>query len=364
MMTVCSTEKCTGCGACAVACPLGCIGMRPSAEGFLYPEVEAERCVECGRCQSVCPSNTPMPLAKPQEVCAGWCEDSQIRRSSSSGGAFYALAADTIKRGGTVFGAILCNDMTVRHKAARTLSGIGPMMGSKYAQSELGESYDQALEFLARGREVLFTGTPCQIAGLRTLVTDDLKGNLFLVDIVCHGVPSVKFFRRYMEWLREGHPDIDPGSFRFRTLEEWNAVPNAELSGVRTPLRGRDSIYTKLFLKGYLHRESCYRCPYARPERAGDITIADFWGIGEAGRFDHDTTEGCSLAMVNTPAGAEKFRRTEGFYAESRPLSEAINGNAQLRAPVPRPPQRSGIYDYIFSHTQDEVQENFLSKKR
>lgn len=301
---------------------------------------------------------------KPQEVYAGWCEDRIVRRSSSSGGAFYALAADTVKRGGVVFGTILCDDMKVRHKAARTLSEIGRMMGSKYAQSEIGESYDQALEFLANGREVLFTGTPCQIAGLRALAPDDMKGNLCLVDIVCHGVPSVKFFLRYVEWLKESHPDIDPGTFRFRTLEEWNAVPNAELSGVRTPLRGRDSIYTKLFLKGYLHRESCYGCRYARPERAGDITIADFWGIGEAGRFDHDTTEGCSLVMIDTPAGAEKFSRLEGFYAESRPLAEAVQGNAQLRGPVQRPQQRTGIYGYLFSHTPDEVQENLLPRKK
>ena len=363
MKTICRTELCTGCASCAAVCPQGCISLVPSSEGFLYPSVDEDLCLDCGKCVSACPNNTPVKARVPSATYAGWSTDETIRASSSSGGAFHCLAESVIRQGGVVFGAVLCEDLVVRHTVADNLPSLAKMRGSKYAQSEMGDNYALVGCYLSEGRKVLFSGTPCQIAGLRSAFGQ--REGLVLVDIVCHGVPSVKFFRHYIGGLKERYPDMDARSFQFRTLPAWNAVPNAVVGGERVPLRGHDSIYTKLFLKNMLHRESCYSCPYARAERVSDITIADFWEIGAESPFDYDTAGGCSLVLVNTPVGEAQFAALEStFFSCARTLSEAVAGNAQLRAPSERPDNRRGIYDFLLSHTLDEIEGALLPKKK
>lgn len=363
METICKIDLCTGCGACAAVCPQECISLKPSAEGFLYPSIDDRLCIDCGRCASACPGNSPVAAVRPAATYAGWSRDEIIRTSSSSGGAFYSLAESMIQQGGVVFGAVLCDDLVIRHIGVDDIRLLAQMRGSKYAQSEMGNTYALIESYLSQGRKVLFSGTPCQVAGLRSVF--GLREGLVLVDIVCHGVPSVRFFHHYLEGLGKRYPDIDERSFQFRTLEAWNAIPNAVVGGERVPLRGHDSIYTKLFLKNLLHRESCYRCPYACAQRVSDITIADFWEIGAEDPFEYDTSRGCSLVLVNTPVGEDRFALLDGtFFSCARALSEAVAGNAQLRAPSERPDNRTGIYDFLFSHTLDEIEEALLPKKK
>lgn len=365
MEKICENDKCTGCAACCSVCPQECITMRPSDEGFLFPEVDDRLCIDCDACAAVCPQNHPVSRNRPLAVYAGWSRDTLVRTSSSSGGAFRCLAESVMMAGGVVFGAVLCDDMVVRHIAAESIGHIGAMQGSKYAQSEMGNSYALVDMYLDRGKKVLFSGTPCQIAGLRSKYGDEMPAGLFLVDIVCHGVPSVKFFNHYMACLKAKYPDMDERSFQFRTLPGWSAAPNVVIGGERVRLRGRDGVYTKLFLNNLLHRESCYDCPYAATGRVSDITIADFWGIGEEIPFGYDTSCGCSLVMVNTDRGKDLFKTLgETFFSCVRPLDEAVSGNAQLRLPSERPSNRSGIYDFLFSHDIDQIADALFPNKK
>lgn len=339
--------------------------MTADDEGFLRPVIDDRLCIDCNACADACPQNHPITKSGPQQVYAGWSRDQLIRTSSSSGGAFHCLAESIIRQGGVVFGAVLCDDMVIRHIPAESIECLAQMRGSKYAQSEMGNCIPQIRTYLSQGRKVLFSGTPCQIAGIRAAFGASRPEELYLVDIVCHGVPSQSFFRHYIDGLKERYPQMEEKSFQFRTLGQWNAIPNAVVSGERKPMRGHDSIYTKLFLKNLIHRESCYHCTYACPERVSDITIADFWGIGEAAPFEYDTDQGCSLLMVNSTRGSRLFGSvSDTFFACSRPLEEAVAGNAQLQAPSPRPAERDGIYAYLLTHTLDEIEEALIPKKK
>ena len=191
-------SDCCGCSACVQKCPKQCISLVEDSEGFLYPEVVAAECVGCGLCEKVCPwTNRPEKL-QPKEVLAVKNRNDEERMDSSSGGVFVALARETISRGGVVFGAVFDGKWEVRHACAETLEDVRPMMGSKYVQSRVGDSYRQVERYLKEGREVLFVGSPCQVAGLHAYLRKDYP-NLLSVDFLCHGVPSPGVWRRYLD---------------------------------------------------------------------------------------------------------------------------------------------------------------------
>lgn len=196
-MTQVERQACCGCGACVQKCPVGCIMMREDREGFLYPEVDKESCVGCKVCEEVCPSVHPKEPRMPLRVYAAKNEDEAVRLQSSSGGIFTALAGKIIDNHGVVFGARFNEEWEVVHGYVETKEGLSVLRGSKYVQSRIGESYKQAEEFLKTGRFVLFSGTPCQIAGLKLFLKKEYA-NLFTVDFICHGVPSPKVWRKYL----------------------------------------------------------------------------------------------------------------------------------------------------------------------
>ena len=198
MIHIADKHNCCGCSACASVCPRGCISMRADSEGFLYPEADAQACIDCGLCEKVCNELHPFTRSEPLKVLAAVNRDEAVRMKSSSGGLFHLLARRTIEEGGVVFGARFDSDWQVLIDYADTMEGVKAFMGSKYVQARIADSYKDARRFLSEGRKVLFSGTPCQIAGLHQFLRREYA-NLLTVDIVCHGTPSPKVWGLYLE---------------------------------------------------------------------------------------------------------------------------------------------------------------------
>ena len=212
-----SIDQCTGCAACANACSMGCITMRKDRDGFLVPKIDKETCVGCHKCEKVCPIVSLIEVKSDVDpkVYAAINKDENIRKKSSSGGVFYALAKWVVENDGVVFGAAF-EGYHLKHQYAETMGDVEKMMGSKYIQSEIGDSYKEVKQFLKDGRWVLFTGTPCQVAGLRRYLGKDYE-KLLTVDLLCHGVPSPAIWENYMERKLLALKAKDVTNIRFRT---------------------------------------------------------------------------------------------------------------------------------------------------
>lgn len=307
-----SKEKCCGCTACKNVCPVSAITMAEDEQGFLYPKIDNEKCIGCNRCQQVCPmSCAPEDAQEPISYLAVKHRNPKVRRNSRSGGVFAAMAGQVLRSGGVVYGAAFDEDLTVKHIRIDQETDIVRLQGSKYVQSDMGDSFSNAAADLKAGIPVLFSGTPCQIDGLKRYLG---KGNidpdkLLLVDIVCHGAPSPKVYREYCEYLEhchQGHLE----TFNFRDKETgWSShfesaqyICNGKLESLRS------NQYATLFQKDIMLRPSCFSCPYACYERVSDVTIGDFWGIEKAlPEFADDL--GTSLVMPHTEKGAQILRK-------------------------------------------------------
>ena len=364
MIELCPTNKCTGCGACYNACPRQSITMVESVEGFLFPEINDETCVNCGLCRKVCPV-----MAKPEEfssprVYATWNIDDGIRTTSSSGGMFYTLAKDVIDRGGIVFGVVLDEEGNVYHTYTDNLAGLKPMQGSKYVQSDTRKVFLEVKKYLSEGRLVMFTGTPCQVAAMKSFIGKISCENLLLVDIVCHGVPANKLFKDYLNKLEQKYGEkIKKSSFCFRKLDAWGYSPSIEFAeDSRKIIPQCDNVYMLHFLMSFTFRESCYQCQFSSSTRVSDITIADFWGIGKNIPFNGDTTKGCSLVLVNTEKGNYYFEAIKSnIFCEQRNLDEAKVDNLNLCRPSIRPSQRDNSYNYFYSHSIEQVYSKYYN---
>lgn len=198
MIHITDKRDCCGCNSCVQRCPKSCIRMREDDEGFLYPEVDESVCIDCGLCEKVCPVIHQARENRPIVVCAAKNKSEEIRYQSSSGGVFTALANEIIREGGVVFGAGFDENWEVKHDCTETVEGLSAFRGSKYVQSRIGDSFKKAEQFLKIGRTVLFSGTPCQIAGLKRFLRKEYD-NLLTVDFICHGVPSPGVWREYLK---------------------------------------------------------------------------------------------------------------------------------------------------------------------
>lgn len=269
---------------------------------------------------------------------------------SSSGGAFSVLARKVISHGGTVYGHAFDEGLHVACVRVDSLDGLAALRGSKYVQSDMGDSMSLVRDDLKAGREVLFSGTPCQVDGLLAFLGGPQDG-LLTVDIVCHGVPSQPFFSDCLKWEFAGGR-LD--SVRFRDKREgWGCGGGTttttpvfhRLVTRDRPFSPEISFYYRRFLSGDVYRESCYRCPYAGGERPGDFTIGDFWGI-DVDASGLDPRHGISVIIANTDKAEAlvPYIKEEAAWAE-RPLEEAIRGNDQLMNPTPRPEARDIVLD-------------------
>lgn len=354
-------RECCGCRACEQVCVPQAIVMEADAEGFLYPRVEADRCVGCGRCEKVCAYANPRYTETRPKVYAAYLRDIGQRTMSTSGGVFYAIARSVIADGGIVFGSVLDGNMQVAHKSASTLDELSSMRGSKYVQSDLRDSFSAVKAFLEEGRQVYFTGTPCQVAGLSAFLGKSYA-NLLTSDLVCHGVPSQRLFDTHIAWLEKKYKGkvVD---YMFRDYKQGGVCETVKITVSQTPGRiithrlpsYELSPYLYSFMHSLTYRPACYNCPFAGIPRQGDITLGDYWG-SERFHPKMDSRHGISLVLVNTPAGNivwEKIRPELQYEVSDAENAAAHNGN--LVHPSIEPPERKGIYDRIVREGYDHV---------
>lgn len=364
MIELCSIEKCTGCGACYNVCPRQAISMQADEEGFLRPSIDVVKCIECGLCRKVCPPLTPVQkhprVSHPIAVVS---KNLDVLVRSSSGGMFSMLADWAFAHQGVVYGVVMGADKQVYHTVAHNREELAPMRSSKYIQSDTREVYTSIKADLKAGKYVLFTGTPCQVAGLLNFLGKN-SSRLLTVDLVCHGTPSHKMFMAYLEKLAENlHIDVEKiEKFGFRQEESWGYAPRFLLAGKTTYVNERQNLYMRLFLSSRLFRPCCYSCAYTTLERVGDITIADFWGIGENAPFPYDTSKGCSLVLPNSKKGQAVFEAiSSNLYFEQREWAEALKYNHQLYQQSRLPKDRSKAIESLFNKPLEAAYDEFYN---
>lgn len=327
MIEIKDKKGCCGCHACASICAKHCITMNADEEGFLYPVVDNEACTDCGLCEKVCPVINRNESRKPLKVYAAKNKNEEIRRQSSSGGIFTLLAEKVINEGGVVFGARFDENWDVIHSWADTIEGIAAFRGSKYVQSTIGDTYREAKEFLKQGRKVLFSGTSCQIAGLKKFLRKEYD-NLLTVDVVCHGVPSPKIWREYLESLHISnigtisHKDKATGwrGYSFSVKDTEGKVVYTE--------KASENKYLSAFVRNLILRPSCFLCPAKEGKSLSDITLADYWGIEQLVP-QLDDNKGISFISCNTQMGTMivdslKLISVETDYQKSVPYNSCI----------------------------------------
>ena len=345
MINIENKKDCSGCGACANICPKSCITMKYDDMGFAYPEVDESLCIKCGRCVSVCPLITPSEPKEPLLVCGAKNKDEAVRSTSSSGGTFYELAAAVISRGGVVYGCALDNELVARHVKVEDIDGLSALKGSKYVQSDVGTTYREVKALLNDGREVLYSGTPCQIAGLKNYLGKEYA-ELLLVDVLCHGVPSPGVFRDYLDYLADKFGSR-PISVNFRNKEKsWKRLYFEVIfeNGKRYfTFCGYDR-YMSMFLNNISLRPSCYDCRFTTVNRQGDITLGDFWGIGRK-YPERDDDKGISLIILNSEKGKIAYGEiADKFDTFESDIDTAKTSQHTMSAPAHKNPKHEEFY--------------------
>lgn len=332
-------DMCTGCAACANICPTKAISMKTGQFGFSYPEVDFEKCIECGKCYKLCPLRKKpqlFPRKRAKFALAAWSKDPRITQFSASGGMFPVLANWAFSRGGTAYGAAYDAALNIRLIRAERMEEIVPIMGSKYVQGETGSIFSLVRKDLNDGKAVVFSGTSCQIGGLYAYLGSD-HANLLTVDLVCTGVPSPLVFHKYLQW-REKQFGKKIINVQFRSKSNgwggWLRFDFADGSQSEYPLYNDE--YGILFGAHFIQRPSCFVCHYRGIDnRWADVTIGDFWGIGEHGiPFNEPTRQGVSLVLANSEKAetilATLMKQQSDIFMEQRPLEECFPGNAWL----------------------------------
>lgn len=356
-------HKCTGCGACEQICTKKCIKMLESEEGFLFPTVDMEGCSQCGLCLRVCSAAKQISLNAPKILYAAACMDEQVLRYSSSGGIFYLLAKYVMERlDGFVCGAVFdADNLEVKHIVSDKMDDIIRMQGSKYVQSRLGNCYSEIKELLLAGKTVLFSGTPCQVSGLKNFLVKDYE-NLYLVDLICHGVPSPLLLKQHIAQigLKQKITNI---SFRQRNPYNRSAYDLACFSGDKNIYlkKGEKDVYYNLFINNISLRESCYICQFAQESRIGDITIGDCANTTKyLKNMPPETVK--SSVLINTGKGMDIWNLIyKGLFFEEADLGNEIKLNKRLHYSERRPESRNDIYKNISKYSVS-LYKDFMKK--
>lgn len=338
-------KSCCGCSGCEQICPKNCISMKPDSEGFLYPEVDESICIECGICIKHCPILTDVSRCNIPKVYAAKYKDRGSTFKSTSGGLFIPIAKSVLSMGGVVFGCAYDENLVAKHIKVETEDELYRLQSSKYVQSDTREIYKQVKTELENGKEVLFSGTGCQAAGLRSFLGKDY-GNLLITDIVCHGVPSPKLFKNYIDYMgKKLGGTLTSYNFRSKEKRGWDLYYKAENGQKSKSDYGFFDPYYSAFLYCKTYRESCYECKFANKNRVSDITLADYWGIQKFHPEFFDEN-GVSLVLVNTEKGKKYLEKIKDkLEIIESDYNKASVMNANLVHPSKRPSCRDSIYD-------------------
>jgi coenzyme F420-reducing hydrogenase beta subunit len=361
---ICEKENCYGCSACYAACPRIAITMQPDAEGFLYPQIDEQLCSSCQRCLTVC-KNVHAKAAEnpfPQTVYACYAMDATVRRNSSSGGAFYCAAKHLIENGGCVFAVVVNEKNVVEHRKIADRQDLKSTQGSKYVQSKLDDTFLLVAQALQANQQVLFSGTPCQVAGLNSFLGKPYQ-NLITCDVVCHGVPSPRIWSDYLAWLEKRYQDTCR-SVHFRSKRiGWHCFSMVVEFTKSKPYNG--NVYRDPFHRGFLRnlylRPSCHNCVFTNTNRPADITLADYWGFNEKNGLIKYDDKGISMFICNTSAGQALLDAIrEQMVLEPRDMVDALKATPCLKQPFPLPAARASFWHDYQENDFDTIVHRYL----
>lgn len=319
-MKICDDNSCSGCCACFNICPKDAISMIENENGITIPKVNMKKCIICNACRNVCPNNTIPKRMRSDYAYAVWSKDDEDIAHSSSGGAAAVFSRKILQNYGVVFGAAY-TDGTVKHIRVDNESELYKLRGSKYVQSQIDKIYNLVKKDVISGKQVLFTGTPCQVAGLQSYLGKDYE-NLLTIDLVCHGTPPIKYLQEYISDIIGKNEIWNTIAFRGSYDCYLTVSDNARIVYQR---KAGDDLYFHAFLQGLTYRENCYHCQYACIDRVADITIGDFWGLDKT-KLIHPYTGKVSLVLLNSKKGERLFTvAKEDLIWEQRDINEALN---------------------------------------
>lgn len=352
-----SHSVCTGCTACASGCPKDAIRMERDREGFSYPVIDPEKCVRCGHCTAICPIlHTREQKALPAAFAA-WNRDDKVRKDSTSGGVFTALAEYVLESGGVVYGAAMDGKQHLRHIACFRKEDLWRLRGAKYVQSDLGDIYREVKKKL-RSRLVLFSGTPCQVDGLYRYLGSRPE-NLITCDLVCHGVPSPGVWEdmarsieqrkgKGLQAVRFRNKVTNWKNSHFTTVYDDGTVDTAPLFATE---------YGRAFGRALFLRPSCHSCAYTNLNRPGDFTLGDFWGLKDD-ELPEEQEKGINLLLVNTAHGSHIFDQLP-LSRQAFPVERAVAGNPRLASPIARPEERAAFFAAYALEPFDQVRKKY-----
>lgn len=367
MLTV-DKAHCTGCGACVQKCPQKCISFVQSDLGVLIPFVESAKCVNCGLCDAVCPISEEVVPPVNQEVYAVIHHDTNVLENSTSGGFFSAIAEHVLGMDGVVYGCAFVEDFQAKHVRISTMQELSRIRGSKYVQSDTSDTFKKVEADLNAGLYVLYTGTPCQIAGLYGFLRKKYD-NLITADVVCHGVSSQAFFDKYMQYMKEKHGNIKELHFRHKKFAGWSCAglltttkDSKHATNKQQTYYDYNNYYYFYFLRGDSYRESCYSCKYASTIRLADFTMGDFWGIEKSG-LKLNTKRGCSLVIANTAKARTLLtaidKRLEAIKVS---MELAVKRNKQLSRPSANSLERDHLIEQFRTMSGVQMNEQFRQR--
>lgn len=341
MIYISNKSLCCGCEACVQRCPKQCIAFSPDEEGFWYPRVNESECINCGLCEKVCPVINQCKPQKPLNVYAAIYPVEEIRQKSASGGVFTAIAEKVILEGGVVFGAVFNECWEVVHSYVELTENITKLRGSKYVQSRIGNTYQEVESFLNAGRKVLFSGTSCQVAGLKKFLRKEYD-SLVTIDVVCHGVPSPQLWNDYLASLDNIAP-IKMVNMKDKS-DGWRGY-KLTIDGEKGILSERASTnkYMLAFSQNLSLRPSCYQCPAKEGKCCSDITLADYWGVDKLLPKLYDD-KGTSFVCINTSKG-QAVQRKLSLIREIANYDASIPYNACIVKSTTEPAFRASFWE-------------------
>ena len=368
-------KDCCACGACMNICPKSAITMVEDDYGFVYPHINYDVCIKCGLCKKVCAFQNGQVSNNVLKSYAATSSNKEIIQKSASGGVFATIANSFLECGGAVYGCSMENTNGVlmpKHIKITSNDKLYKLQCSKYVQSDLTDCFKQIRDDLESGENVMFSGTPCQVASMYTFLENNKYDNFYTVDIICHGVPSANFFRGYIELLnRNVKGQIT--NFRFRDKSNGWGLQSAfdyvdHLGNNKSKLINSElSSYYKLFLNSSTYRESCYNCKYTNEHRAGDLTLGDYWGIQNKhpeylvdNGADLDLKSGISCVLINTIQGQKLLKKYGAHLKLKETIFENIaEGNEQLNHPSFKPNVYNEIMEMYKNGNYDAVEKWF-----
>lgn len=341
-------SDCFGCEACAQSCAVGAISMTSDEDGFRYPHVDELKCTNCGHCRQSCPSCEPPVSHAPMRAFGGYASDAEIREDSTSGGAFSAIVQSWADDRTLIFGAESIG-LDVRHRSICGPSRLSCLRKSKYLQSVIGSSYLEAKKALLGGCKVLFSGTPCQIAGLNGCLEGADTRNLLTVEVVCEGVPTPNYIRKFADWLgRKSGAAVVSIDYRFKDGNRWDfEVMQASLQDANKNIfkwkqdRWFNPFWS-IWLQHLISRPSCYTCPFAKKERVADISLGDLWGVHRYCPELYGRNGGSSVVFCNTQKGLEALEKAKPkLFGHELKIEDAIRYQGPLRGPIKDNPAKN-----------------------